>query len=120
MKAPDKLYVDNEAEMTRKEQIEKAAKRYIKDIVTPLPASLMTAFVKGAEYADEHPINYDGKAMLHVLHKGAAIGRREMLDKACEFLKSYRQETPDGMGYIAGIINDETIEDFRKYMEEQQ
>ena len=42
------------------------------------------------------------------------------LDKACEFLKSYRQETPDGIGYIAGIVNDETIKDFRKYMEEQQ
>ena len=39
------------------------------------------------------------------------------IDKACEFLKTYRQETPDGMGYIAGIVNDETIEDFRKYME---
>lgn len=36
------------------------------------------------------------------------------IDKACSFLKSYRQETPDGMGYIAGIVNDKTIEDFRK------
>ena len=38
------------------------------------------------------------------------------IEKACEFLKSYRQETYDGTGYIAGIVNDETIEDFRKYM----
>ena len=38
------------------------------------------------------------------------------IEKACEFLKSYRQDTPDGTGYIAGIINDKTIEDFRKYM----
>lgn len=38
------------------------------------------------------------------------------IEKACEFLKSYRQETPDGTGYIAGIINDKTIEDFKKYM----
>ncbi len=40
------------------------------------------------------------------------------IEKACEFLKSYRQEIDDGLGYIAGIVNDETIEDFRKYMEE--
>jgi hypothetical protein len=40
--------------MTREEQIEKAAKRYVKDIVTPIPASLMAAFVKGAEWADKH------------------------------------------------------------------
>ena len=39
------------------------------------------------------------------------------IDKACEFLKSYRQDTSDGTGYIAGIVNDKTIEDFRKYIE---
>ena len=38
------------------------------------------------------------------------------IEKACEFLKSYRQDTPDGLGYIAGIVNDKTIEDFKKYM----
>lgn len=38
------------------------------------------------------------------------------IEKACEFLKSYRQDTLDGMGYIAGIINDKTIEDFINYM----
>ena len=38
------------------------------------------------------------------------------IEKACEFLKSYRQDTCDGTGYIAGIVNDKTIEDFRKYM----
>ena len=38
------------------------------------------------------------------------------IEKACEFLKSYRQETYDGTGYIAGIINDKTIEDFRNYI----
>lgn len=38
------------------------------------------------------------------------------IEKACEFLKSYRQDTCDGLGYIAGVVNDETIEDFKKYM----
>lgn len=42
--------------MTRAEQIEKAANKYVKDIVTPLPASLAVAFVKGAEWADAHPM----------------------------------------------------------------
>ena len=42
--------------------------------------------------------------------------RQEVIEKACEFLKSYRQSTPDGFGYIPGIVNDETIEDFRKAM----
>ena len=44
--------------------------------------------------------------------------KQELLDKVCEWLKSYRQETPDGTGYIAGIVNDKTIEDLRKAMEE--
>lgn len=38
------------------------------------------------------------------------------IEKACDFLKSYRQVTPDGFGYIAGTINDKTIEDFKKAM----
>ena len=41
-------------------------------------------------------------------------GRADVIEKACEFLKSYRQDTFDGTGYISGIINDETIEDFKK------
>ena len=97
--------------MTRNVQIEKAANKYVKDIVTPLPASLAVAFKKGAEYADEHPINYDGKAMLHVLHKGAAIGRREMLDKACEWLEE-RQVVDLEVPNIEKFIND-----FKKAME---
>lgn len=38
------------------------------------------------------------------------------IEKAVEFLKSYRQDTPDGTGYIAGIIDDKTIEDFKNYL----
>lgn len=41
------------------------------------------------------------------------------IEKVCEFLKSYRNNTPDGYGYIAGIINDKTIEDVKKYMKEE-
>lgn len=40
--------------MKREEQIEKAAERYIKGIVTPLPASIKAAFIAGAIYADEN------------------------------------------------------------------
>lgn len=42
------------------------------------------------------------------------------INKVCEFLKSYRQNTPDGIGYIAGIVNDETIEDFKNYMKGEE
>ena len=30
----------------------------MKGIVTPLPASIKTAFINGAEWADEHPYLY--------------------------------------------------------------
>ena len=33
-----------------------------------------------------------------------------------DWLKSYRQDTYDGMSYIPGIVNDKTIEDFKKAM----
>lgn len=41
------------------------------------------------------------------------------IEKACDFLRSYRQNTCDGMGYIAGIVNDKTIEDFKNYMKKE-
>ena len=44
-------------------------------------------------------------------------GYQLAVKRVCEWLKNYRQDTPDGMGYIAGIVNDKTIEDFRKAME---
>lgn len=46
--------------------------------------------------------------------RAVEIAREEMI----EWLKSYRQDTPDGTGYISGIVNDKTIEDFKKAMEE--
>ena len=46
--------------------------------------------------------------LIHALNKGAAIGRREMLDNACEWLKK------------STILADTTIERFKKAMEEQQ
>lgn len=89
--------------MTRKEQIKQAVQEaFLKSGIDK------ESFRQGIEWADEHPVNYDGKAILHVLNKGAAIGRREMLDKACEWLKK------------STILADTTIERFKKVMEEQQ
>lgn len=48
---------------------------------------------------------------------GWELGKQDTIEDACEWLESYRQDTPDGMGYIAGIVNDQTIEDFKKAMD---
>ena len=93
--------------MTRKEQIEQAVQEaFLKSGIDK------ESFRQGIEWADEHPVNYDGKAMLHVLIKGAAIGRREMLDKACEWLYK-RQQVDLEVSNIEKFISD-----FRKAMEE--
>lgn len=44
---------------------------------------------------------------------------QDFMEKACEWLKSYRQETSDKTGYIAGIVNDETIKQFKNYMQNE-
>lgn len=69
--------------------------------------------VCGYQYDFVQGIEYEGGIKNFVKYIPADV----FIDKACEFLKSYRQDTPDGYGYIAGIVNDKTIEDFRKYME---
>ena len=56
--------------------------------------------------------------MIEALRTEYEKGRADVIAKVCEWLKSYRQDTPDGTGYIPGIINDETIEDFKQSMEE--
>lgn len=56
----------------------------------------------------KHP--YENMENVEYIRKDAFI------EKACKFLKSYRQDILDGTGYIAGIVNDKTIEDFKNYM----
>lgn len=65
----------------------------------------LDGYEAGYKQALEHPT---GGELLYVLNKGAAIGRREMLDKACEWLK-YNFNMPDDFEIH-----------FRKAMEEQQ
>lgn len=61
----------------------------------------------------------DGYTLTHKREREAFVkGYHKAIEDACEWLKSYRQDTPDGTGYIAGIVNDKTIEDFRSAMEE--
>lgn len=56
---------------------------------------------------------YNGKAMLHVLEKGVEQGRRELIDKACEWLKKW-----DAYRVCLEGNKDWFIEQFRKAMKE--
>ena len=52
------------------------------------------------------------------ISKKYAVFPKDIVNKVCDYLKTYRRDTFDGTGYIAGIIDDKTIEDVRKLMEE--
>ena len=59
----------------------------------------------------EVDLEYNGKAMLHVLTKGVEQGKREILDKACEWLKKNRKN------YSSNALGEEyLIDDFKKAM----
>jgi hypothetical protein len=84
--------------MTREEQIEQEAKKYVKDIVTPLPASLMTAFINGAEWADEHPRNpqlsaADRGIIDEIIFALNSLSKEKMISyhKEIEFLNKIRK-----------------------------
>ena len=51
------------------------------------------------------------------VEKGKKTMQDQMMKETIDFLKSYRRETPDKTGYIVGIIDDTTIEDYRKLWE---
>lgn len=78
--------------MTRKEEIEKIASAFAIDEVkdTCNPASkrglLYAGFVSGAEWADQHPMTYDGKAMLYVNSRSHENGYKEAVNKMIELL----------------------------------
>ena len=52
------------------------------------------------------------------ISKNYAVFPKNIVNKVCDYLKTYRRDTEDGTGYIAGIIDDKTIEDVKKIMEE--
>jgi len=56
---------------------------------------------------------YNGKAMLHVLEKGVKQGRREIINRACKWLRKELVNFEDYSG-----MGEELISDFRKAMEE--
>ena len=70
------------------------------------------------KYLEEHPMTEEGlnKARYRLAYED---GYRQAIKNAVEFLKSYRRDTSDGTGYIPGIVDDQTIEDFKENLEEQ-
>ena len=68
---------------------------------------------KCAEILKDETFEYNGTECVVVSDAEECYrqGYKDAIDKACEFLKSYRRDYPDGTGYVAGIIDDETIED---------
>ena len=70
------------------------------------------------KYLEEHPITEEGlnKARYRLVYED---GYRQAIKNAVMFLKSYRRDTYDGTGYIPGIVDDQTIEEFKEEMEEK-
>lgn len=68
-------------------------------------------------WADEHPIHYDGQAMLHVLHKGVMQGKKEMLDRVIEWLNNNLRSY--GAHYYF-VDQDKLNKDLRKAMEDKE
>lgn len=107
--------------MAREEQIEKAAEKYIKDIVTPLPTSIKAAFVKGAEWTDEHPDLYSvtrkavDRALANLWHDAQGdylpeIGREVIV--LCDNGKVCFGHRPDNKGYLGKSLTTGNIETY--------
>lgn len=90
--------------------------------------SYREGFVDGAKWMLEHPT---GGELLHVCNKTAAITKREMIDKACEWLEENMEDYTEWFNCDEGecqhhaISSDydykkDFIEALRKAMEERQ
>lgn len=70
----------------------------------------MTAFEEGANWADEHPKETNGKELLYVCQRTAERTKKEMIEKACKWLGNYAE--------LTGIDFETIKESFLKAMEE--
>lgn len=75
-------------------------------------------FLEGAVWSDEHPIHYDGQAMLHVLQKGVKQGKKEMLDRVIEWLDNSLCCYIGAQNFT--IEHDRLNKDLRKDMEDKE
>lgn len=106
--------------MTRKEEIVDAAKKAAEEVYSYTfqgMDDLIGLFKAGAEWADEHPIHYDGQAMLHVLHKGVEQGKKEMIYKIKSLIKEWELHTSTEAKYRIEAYR-ELLDNFMKSMEE--
>lgn len=103
--------------MTRKEEIKEAAITYLCGDKSYSAEWETRGFIAGAEWADEHPIHYDGQAMLHVLHKGVEQGKKEMIYKIKSLIKEWELHTSTEAKYRMEAYK-ELLDEFMKTMEE--
>lgn len=103
--------------MTRKEEI----RQYLKERNIPITSLEANSIIEGIEWADEHP-NPNGKELLYVAQKTTEMTKKEVVSKACEWLKKQRIDNRDNCGYpVVSTFDTTTVEeficDFKKAME---
>lgn len=102
--------------MTRQEQIKLQAK-LLCNTVSP-----EEYFIMGAEWADKHPMTYDGKALLYVNSRSHENCYNEAVEKACKWLgDNFRVSSFDDTKIVTHFSNMYDLEDdFRKAMKGEQ
>lgn len=97
--------------MTRKEQIEDYVMRYPAD--TGLGVVCRNVAREAIQWADEHPVNYDGQAYMYVCNKSAERAKNETISNACEWLEKHAIKYYKGRKFLG---YKELIEDFKVAM----
>ena len=107
--------------MTREEQIKEAARKFFDDYLDGLKGETLTVqqtFEDGAKWADEHP-NSNGKELLYVAQNTAERTKKELINKACEWLQLNADKYMRAIGgcMYFDVIN--SVNDFKRAMNEE-
>ena len=117
--------------MTKEEIIQAAQKEsaYQLDIGSNAPLSIQEGFIKGAEWMQERMIdNPDGGALLYAVVKTAEKTKREMIEKAVNWLdeQMYFRDFSSGRGSYGEVKAfggydslEEFIDEFKQAMENE-
>ena len=98
--------------MTREEERKEAASCHITASNEDFK-EYYEGFIEGAKWADENP-NSNGKELLYVAQKTAERTKKEIINKACEWLKA---NTNPVFYNGSGWTTEEFIANFKKSME---
>ena len=97
---------------------EKEIRQYLKERNIPITSLEANSIIEGIEWADRNSKEATGKELLYVTEKTVERTKKELINKACEWIEDYKHLYKVLSSGSLSTDWDKFIREFRKAMEE--